>query len=96
MVSGNRGWFRRFITTLTQNQPQQDGCAVLLEVQAVPGGVGRQQEVRDTINNLTQTANEAAQGAKANWDAQQQAKQEQQAQWAQQSAQYQAAPGQPS
>ena len=53
------------------------------------------QEVRDTINNLTQTANEAAQGAKANWDAQQQAKQEQQAQWAQQSAQYQAAPGQP-
>ena len=26
----------------TQNQPQQDGCAVLLEVQAVPGGVGRQ------------------------------------------------------
>ncbi len=47
------------------------------------------QEVRDTVNSLTQTAGEAAQGAKASWDAQQQAKREQQ------NAQYQAAPGQP-
>lgn len=56
------------------------------------------QEVRDTVSTLTQTASEAAQDAKASWDAQQQAKQEQrtqQAQWAQQNAQYQAAPGQP-
>ena len=45
------------------------------------------QEVRDTVNSLTQTAGEAAQGAKASWDAQQQAKREQQ------NAQYQAAPG---
>lgn len=56
------------------------------------------QEVRDTVSTLTQTASEAAQDAKASWDAQQQAKQEQrtqQAQWAQQNAQYQTAPGQP-
>lgn len=53
------------------------------------------QEVRDTVSSLTQSAGEAAQSAKASWDAQQQAKQEQQAQWAQQNAQYQAAPGQP-
>lgn len=52
------------------------------------------QEVRDTVNSLTQTASEAAQGAKASWDAQQQAKQEQQTQWTQQNPQYQA-PGQP-
>lgn len=56
------------------------------------------QEVRDTVSTLTQTASEAAQDAKASWDAQQQAKQErqtQQAEWARQNAQYQAAPGQP-
>lgn len=53
------------------------------------------QEVRDTVSSLTQSAGEAAQSAKASWDAQQQAKQEQQAQWTQQNAQYQAAPGQP-
>ncbi len=53
------------------------------------------QEVRDTVSGLTQSAGEAAQSAKASWDAQQQAKQEQQAQWAQQNTQYQAAPGQP-